>query len=167
MASIGLLRAYKWRTGRSSLPSNRGALTEPADVSVTPLPGEKTDLVINLTTAKALGLTIPESSLLHADEVIEPTTYLAAVHGSAYGTKPTCRDESRMSAFGGKAGQAPWCGFDRLGRGRPNSAIRCSEFLQRKLIVASGFADREQATREPKGYTPAKTIVHGLVVLMT
>jgi hypothetical protein len=26
---------------------------------------------------------------------------------------------------------------------------------------------REQATREPKGYTPAKTIVHGLLVLVT
>ena len=39
--------------------------------------------------------------------------------------------------------------------------------LAGKLIVASRFAGREQATREPKGYTPEKTIVQGLVVLMT
>jgi putative ABC transport system substrate-binding protein len=43
--------------------------TKPGDIPVEQ--PTKFDLAVNLTTAKALGMTIPESFLLHADEVIE------------------------------------------------------------------------------------------------
>jgi hypothetical protein len=61
----------------------RGA--KPAEIPVEQ--PTKFELIVNLTTAKALALTIPESFLLRANEVIEQawiqcTRVAASVHGS-------------------------------------------------------------------------------------
>ena len=68
MLSYGVDQVANWRRAASYVDRIlRGA--KPGDLPVQfPI---KFDIAVNLKTAKALGLTVPQSILLRADEVIE------------------------------------------------------------------------------------------------
>lgn len=61
----GVLFSY----AASMLDGNRKAASRPADLPIEQ--PSKFEFIINLNTARALGLTIPQSLLLRADQVIE------------------------------------------------------------------------------------------------
>src|SRR5262249_44007251 len=61
----------------------------------------KYEMAVNLKTAKALGLTVSQSILLRADEVIE--WCFAAVHMSALGPTRKCSRSAPTSGYEGTA----------------------------------------------------------------
>jgi len=73
-------------------------------------------LVINLKTAKSLGLTIPPDVLAIVRRGDRITIIIAALHMSAFGTKRTSNSHISMSAFGGIADIEAPCADDGTGR---------------------------------------------------
>jgi len=78
--------------------------TKPADLLV--MEPTKFELIVNLKTAKSLGLTVPQTNPSGCRRRDQIKLLFAAVHESAVGTKRTGQWRRAMSAFGGKADMA-------------------------------------------------------------
>jgi hypothetical protein len=111
----------------------RGA--KPADLPVEPKPADlpieqptSSELIINLETAKALGLTVPEALLARPDEVIELVRHVRSWpligHGAMSDLSPLCTPKQTFAVRFGFIGSRP---------GSPGQAGRWLVELLRRL----------------------------------